>query len=87
MPAAMLKDPSKFLLAVCIEAMTDEERARLTAWMVSRYPVLNVEQLMGHAAGLVACGEWAPAPPTEENRPQGKLLDHALRVAQELESQ
>ena len=66
-----------------IEAMTADERARLTAWMVSGYPLLNVEQLIEHAAGLVARGEWSPAPPTEENRPKGKLLDHALRVAEE----
>lgn len=66
-----------------IEAMTEDERARLTAWMVSRYPVLKVEQLMERAAGLVTRGEWAPTPPTPENRPQGKMLDHALRVAEE----
>ncbi len=66
-----------------IEAMTEDERARLTAWMVSRYPVLKVEQLMGRAAGLVARGEWGPTAPTRENRPQGKMLDHALRVAEE----
>ena len=65
-----------------IDAMTADERVRLTAWMVSRYPLLNVEQLMEYAAGLAARGEWSPAPPTEENRPKGKLLDHALRVAE-----
>ncbi len=65
-----------------IEAMPDDERARLTVWIVARYPVLRVEQLMGRAAGLVARGEWAPTPPTDDNRPKGKLLDHALRVAE-----
>lgn len=70
-----------------IEAMPEEKRARLAAWMVSRYPVLKVEQLMERAAGLVARGEWTPTPPTPENRPQGPTLDHALRVAEERESQ
>ena len=67
-----------------IEAMTEDERVRLTAWIVSRYPLLNVEQLMGQAAGLVARGEWAPTPPTEENRPKGKTFDHAMKVAEGL---
>lgn len=66
-----------------IEAMTQDERVHLTAWMVSRYPALEVEQLMGRAAGLVARGEWAPTPPSPENRPEGKMRDHALRVAEE----
>ncbi len=68
-----------------VDTLPPAERARLVAWMVSRYPVLNVEQLMGHAADLVARGEWAPSPPTDENRPQGKILERALRVADQLD--
>lgn len=68
-----------------VDTLPPVERARLVAWIISRYPVLNVEQLMGHAAELVAHAEWAPNPPTDENRPQGKILQHALRVAEQLD--
>ncbi len=68
-----------------VATLAPDERTRLTAWMVTRYPVLNVEQLLGHATTLVDRGEWSPTPPTEENRPKGKVLEHALRVAKQLE--
>ena len=67
-----------------VASLQPDERARLTAWMVSRYPVLNVEQLIEDATTLVDRGEWAPTPPTDDNRPQGKVLEHALRVAEHL---
>ena len=68
-----------------VDTLPADERLRLTAWMVSRYPLLRVEQLMASAAKLVDDGEWAPSPPTDDNRPKGKILDHALRVAEELD--
>ena len=68
-----------------VESLSPEERLRLTAWMVSRYPVLKVEQLMTGATTLVDSGEWVPSAPLEDNRPKGKMLDHALRVAEELD--
>ena len=68
-----------------VESLSPEERLRLTAWMVSRYPVLKVEQLMTRATTLVDSGEWVPSAPSEDNRPKGKMLDHALRVAEELD--
>lgn len=68
-----------------VDTLPGDERLRLTAWMVSRYPLLRVEHLMASAAQLVDRGEWVPLPPTDENRPQGKILDHALRVAEEFD--
>lgn len=47
-----------------VDTLPAEERLRLTAWMVSRYPLLSVDQLMASATGLVETGEWTPAPPT-----------------------
>lgn len=68
-----------------VDTLPAAERLRLTAWMVSRYPLLRVEQLMAHATTLVESGEWKPAPPTDDNRPKGEVLEHALRVAKQLD--
>lgn len=68
-----------------VESLPTDERVPLTAWMVSRYPVLNVDQLMARATGLVERGQWTPSAPTEDNRPQGRTLDRALRVAEDLD--
>ena len=68
-----------------IEAMDQDERVRLTAWMVSRYPLLKVEHLMAAASKLVESGEWVPAPPTEDNCPRDTTLERAARVAEELD--
>jgi hypothetical protein len=67
-----------------VDTLPADERLRLTAWMVSRYPLLTVEQLMDHAAKLVNSGEWTPAPPNDDSRPKGKVLEHALRAAEQL---
>ncbi len=66
-----------------VEKLPRDERFRLTAWMVSRYPLLKVERLMAHATALVESGQWVPLAPSEENRPKGKMLDRALRIAEE----
>ncbi|MGI9087256.1 MAG: hypothetical protein ACR2HH_05880 [Chthoniobacterales bacterium] len=66
-----------------VDTLQPDERARLAAWMVSRYPILNVDQLMAHAATLIDRGEWTPPPPTDENSPRGEILGHALRVAEQ----
>ena len=68
-----------------VENLPTDERLRLTAWMVSRYPLLSVEQLMAHAARLVDGGKWTPDPPTDDNAPRGKVLERALRVAERLD--
>lgn len=68
-----------------VDTLPADERLRLTAWMVSRYPLLRVEQLMAHATTLVQNGKWAPTPPTDDNRPKGKVLEHALQVAEQLD--
>lgn len=68
-----------------VEILPADERLRLTAWMVSHYPLLRVEQLMEQAAALVRSGEWIPTSPTDDNRPRGKILKQALRVAEELD--
>ena len=67
-----------------VDTLPVDERLRLTAWMVTRYPLLRVEQLMANAAALVDRGEWVPTPPTKENHPQGEVLEDALRVAAQL---
>lgn len=68
-----------------VDSLPADDRQRLTAWMVSRYPVLRIERLMAIASGLVERGQWTPSPPTEDNYPKGKSLDHATRVAEELD--
>ena len=67
-----------------VDTLPPDERARLVAWMVSRYPVLNVEQLMGHAADLVARGEWTPSPPTDANRSGAEGGRRRLRARTEV---
>lgn len=60
------------------------QRKKLTAWMVSQYPVLTVDGLMAKASREVKAGRWKPAPPTEDNVPKGRVLEHALQVADRL---
>lgn len=67
-----------------VDKLPSDQRLQLTAWMVSCYPLLRVEQLMEHASGMVDSGEWTPSPPTDDNRPKGKVLKHALRTAAKL---
>jgi hypothetical protein len=67
-----------------VDSLPADERLRLTAWMVSRYPLLTVEQLMAHATRMTGTGEWTPAPPTDDNRPKRKILEHARRTAERL---
>lgn len=68
-----------------VDTLPAEERLRLTAWMVSRYPLLSVEQLMASAARLIESREWAATPPTDENGPKGGALERALRIAEEFD--
>ena len=68
-----------------VSTLPAEERLRLTAWMVSRYPLLRVEQLMANASTLVDNGEWALTPPTDDNWPTGGALEHASRIAEQLD--
>ena len=53
-----------------VDVLPPDERVRLTAWMVSRYPLLRVEQLVAQGAALVDRGEWTPTPPADENQPK-----------------
>ena len=41
-----------------VESLSEEERLRLVARMVARYPLMNVAPLMGYAADLVARNDW-----------------------------
>ncbi len=66
-----------------VDTLTQDERVKLTAWMVARYPMLKVADLMSTASELVENGRWSPGPPTDENRPTGKMLNRALRIAEE----
>jgi hypothetical protein len=65
--------------------LSEAERKQLTAWMVSAFPVLRVEDLMAQATAVVEQGAWHPQPPTEDNIPKGKTLEHALLVAARLD--
>lgn len=67
-----------------VDTLAPDERQRLTVWMVAHYPALTVDRLMAHAGSLVERGAWVPAPPADENRPAGKVLEHAERVAVQL---
>jgi hypothetical protein len=61
-----------------------DERQRLTAWIFSKYPILRVEDLMARAEQLVRENKWHPNPPTVDNSPRGKVLEHALRTTKQL---
>lgn len=67
-----------------VDSLPADERLRLTAWMVTHYPLLRVEELMANATSLVEAGKWDPVPPTDDNRPKGKILQHALQTAAKL---
>ena len=67
-----------------VEKLPSEQRIKLTAWIVSTYPVLQIGELMARAAKLVQNGEWQPTPPTSDNHPKGKVLDRALNTAKRL---
>ncbi len=67
-----------------VDKLPAAERTRLTACLVSRYPLLQVKQLLARAKKLVEQGEWQPTPPTSDNEPSGKILDHAARTIREL---
>jgi hypothetical protein len=60
------------------------QRKKLTAWMVSEYPVLSVEKLLAKAEREVKAGRWTPEPPTKDNIPKGAALERALQVAERL---
>jgi hypothetical protein len=70
-----------------VDTLPADERLRLTAWMVSHYPLLTVEQLMAHATTLIDRGEWVPTPLTEDNSPKGKVLEQALKANDALEAE
>jgi len=57
------------------------QRKKLTAWMVSEFPVLSVNGLMAKAERDVKAGVWTPTPHTEDDIPKGKTLERALQVA------
>lgn len=61
-----------------------EERRELAAWIISTYPLLQVDRLLARAAQLVEDGEWQPTSPTSDNQPEGKVLEHALRTVKQL---
>lgn len=67
-----------------VESLPSDERKRLAAWIIARYPVLNVADLMSHAQRMVDSGEWQPAPPSHDNIPKGRALSHALETAKGL---
>jgi hypothetical protein len=67
-----------------VRRLPASQRKKLTAWMVLSYPALTVDGLMARASREVEAGRWKPAPPTEDNFPKGRVLDHALRVADRL---
>jgi hypothetical protein len=60
------------------------QRKKLTAWMVSEFPVLSVDRLMAKAVQDVKAGVRAPTLPTEDNIPKGKTLERVLQVAGQL---
>jgi hypothetical protein len=73
---------SQIQRAVC--KLEDSERKRLTAWLLSEFPVLRLEDLMARASQAVERGDWQPLPPGSENIPKGKTLQHALQTAAEI---
>jgi hypothetical protein len=57
-----LRDMSVSEIQQAVESLSEEERLRLTARMVLRYPLMNVAPLMGYTAGLVARNDWTLPP-------------------------
>ena len=64
-----------------VRRLPARERKKLTVWILTEYPVLSVNRLMSKAARAVKSGAWKPEPPTADNFPQGRTLDHALSFA------
>ena len=64
-----------------VRRLPTRERKKLTAWMVAEFPVRSVDRLLAKAARAAKAGAWTPAPPTDENLPKGRTLEHALDVA------
>ena len=67
-----------------VRRLPPSQRKKLTAWMVSEFPILSVSSLMAKAEREVKAGTWTPTRPTEDNIPKGKTLEHALQVAARL---
>jgi hypothetical protein len=67
-----------------VRRLRPSQRKKLTAWMVSEFPVLSVNGLMAKAVREVKAGIWVPAPPTEDNIPKGGALVRELQVADSL---
>ena len=67
-----------------VRRLPARDRKKLTAWMVVEFPALSVVRLMAKGARMVKVGAFKPTPPTADNFPQGKTLQHAFDVAGKL---
>jgi hypothetical protein len=67
-----------------VRRLRPQDRKKLTAWMVAEFPALSVERLLRKASRAVKSGAFKPTPPTQDNFPKGRTLDHALDVAERL---
>jgi hypothetical protein len=67
-----------------VDLLTAAERQALTAWMVERYPLRFVEDLVSHAETEARQGKWTPTPPSAENIPTGQALAKAVQRAKAL---
>jgi hypothetical protein len=67
-----------------VRRLPARQRKKLTMWMVAEYPAFSVDRLMRKATRAARTGAWKPEPPTAENFPKGKTLEHALSVAGQL---
>ncbi|MCX6956523.1 MAG: hypothetical protein NTV51_30700 [Verrucomicrobia bacterium] len=67
-----------------VRRLPARERKKLTAWMVIEYPALSVDRLLAKAERAVKTGRFKPTPPTADNFPKGRALQHALAVAGQL---
>ena len=67
-----------------VRRLPARERKKLTAWMVVEFPVLSVDRLMAQAERAVNAGRLKPTPPTGDNFPRGRTLEHALAMAGQL---
>jgi hypothetical protein len=64
-----------------VRRLPARERKKLTTWMVVEFPALSVDRLMAKAMQAEKAGTFKPTPPTADNFPQGRTLEHALAVA------
>jgi hypothetical protein len=67
-----------------LSQLSDSDQRKLMAWMVRRFPLRRVEELIAKAEREAREETWNPTPPAAGNIPQGEDLEQALRRIESL---